>query len=83
MLSYCQLESVYIRVENNLVFFKKINTPVFFVFFSKKLGFFRFFKIKQDCVLFSKKTEKTHSELFLFHHAVSLFSELHNNLLYV
>jgi len=40
--------------------------------------------LKQDLVLFSKKTEKPHSELFLFHHAISLFSELHNNnLLYL
>jgi len=31
-----------------------------------------------------KKTEKPHSELFLFHHAITLFSELHNNsLLYL
>ena len=30
------------------------------------------------------KTEQSHSELFLFHNAISLFSELHNNdLLYL
>jgi len=67
-----------IRVEKNLGFFKKNNSPGFFVFL-KKTVFFSFFKKKQDFVLFSKKTEKSHSELFLFHHAISLFSELHNN----
>ena len=46
--------------------------------------FYRFFEKKQDFVLFLKKTEKAHSELFLFHHAIPLFSELHNNnLLYL
>ena len=34
---------------------------------------------KQDFVLFLRKTEKKHSELFLFHHAKQLFSELYNN----
>jgi len=50
----------------------------------RKARFFCFFKKKQDFVLFLKKTEKPHSELFLFHHAISLFSELHiNNWLYL
>jgi len=49
-----------------------------------KNPFLGFFKKKQDFVLFSKKTEKAHSELFLFHHVISLSSELHNNnLLYL
>ena len=65
------------------VFFKKKQPTNFFVFFFKKRYFFGFFKKQQDFVLFSKKTEKPHSELFLFHHAISLFSELHNNLLYL
>jgi len=39
--------------------------------------------MKRDFVFF-KKTEKPHCQLFLFHHAISLFSELHNdNLLYL
>jgi len=54
-------------------FLKKNNPPLFF-----KTHFLGFLK-KQDFVIFSKKTEKAHSELFLFHHAISLFSELHNN----
>jgi len=49
------------------------NPPVFLNIF------FGCFKKKQDFVIFLKKTEKAHSELFLFHHAISLFSELHNN----
>ena len=56
------------------VFFKKKQPTCFFF-----KTFFGFFKKKQDFVIFSKKTEKAHSELFLFHHAISLFSELHNN----
>jgi len=43
-----------------------------------------FFEKKQDFVLFLRKTEKTHSEVFLLHHPMSPFSELHNNnLLYI
>jgi len=61
------------------VFSKKPTHLVFFL----NLFFFVFFKKKQDFILFSKKTEKPHSDLFLFHHAISLFSELHNNLLYI
>ena len=56
--------------------------PVFFnpaYLFFKKPRFFGVFKEKQYFVLFLRKTEKPHSELFLFHHAISLFSELHNN----
>jgi len=50
----------------------------------KKRFFFCFFKKKQDFVLVLRKTEKKHSELLLFHHAISPFSELHNsNLLYL
>jgi len=53
--------------------------PVFlnpaYLFF-KKTGVF---KKKQYFILFLRKTEKPHSELFLFHHAISPFSELHNN----
>jgi len=33
----------------------------------------------QVFILFVKKTQKPHSELFLFHHAISPFAELHNN----
>jgi len=48
------------------------------------LGFSLFFNKKQDFVLFLTKTDKPHSELFLLHHAISLFSVLHNNnLLYL
>ena len=54
-------------------FFFLKNPPVFLNIF------FGCFKKKQDFVIFLKKTEKAHSELFLFHHAISLFSELHNN----
>jgi len=57
------------RVEKNLDFFKKTTHLVLFGL--KKL----FFLKKQDFVLFLRKTEKTHSELFLFHHAVSPFSD--------
>ena len=74
------------RLEKNLGFFKKKQpTSVFLLFFlKKKNGFFLFFEKKQDFVLFSKKTEKPHFELFLFLHTMSLFSELHNdNLLYL
>jgi len=67
------------RVEKNPFFLKKTNHLIFF-----KTYFLLFFWKKQDFVLFSKKTEKSHSELFLFHHAISLFSELHNkNVLYL
>jgi len=57
---------------------KKNNPPVFlnriFVFFFKETSF---------CFL-KKKTQKYHSELFLLNHAISQFSELHNNnLLYL
>jgi len=53
----------------------------FFGVFLKKPVFF--FKEGRFCS-FLKKTEKKHSELFLFHHAISLFSELpSNNLLYL
>jgi len=63
------------RVEKNPFFFSKKPNHLFFLFFFKK---------KQDFVLFSKKTKKKHPEVFLFHHAISLFSELHNNnLLYL
>jgi len=49
-----------------------------------KAVFLFFFIKKQDFVLFLRKTEKPHSELFLLHHAKSPFSELHrNNLLYL
>ena len=34
---------------------------------------------KQVFVLFSRKRQKPHSELFLLHHAISPFSELHSN----
>jgi len=51
-------------------------------FFSKKNGFFVFFKAR-FCSFF-KENGKKHSELFLLHHAISPFSELHNsNLLYL
>jgi len=68
---------VYFRVEKNPGFLKKNNPPGFFLFFSKK-KIFLFFKKKQDFVRF-KENKKPHSELFLFHHAISLFSELHNH----
>ena len=58
------------RVEENAFFLKK-KTPT--CFFGLKNVFFCFLKKKQNFVHF-KKTEKPHSELFLFHHAVSLFS---------
>jgi len=38
-----------------------------------------FFFKKQDSVLFSRRIEKPHSELFLSHHAISPFSESYNN----
>ena len=50
----------------------------------RKTHFFVFFEKKLDFVLILRKTEKLHSELFLLHHAILLFSELHNNnLLYL
>jgi len=54
-------------------FEKKNNPPVLFWVFLKNecFGVFK----KKHFVLFSKKTKKSHSELFLFHHAISLFSE--------
>jgi len=48
-----------------------LRKPVFFVFFYARF-----------CAFF-KKTAKPHSELFLLHHAISLFSEIHNNNLYL
>jgi len=45
--------------------------------------FLVFWKETRFCS-FLKKTEKPHPELFLFHHAISLFQELYNNnLLYL
>jgi len=58
-----------VRVEKNPFFFKKLNPPAF-LFFLKKQRFFGFFKKKQDFIHFFKKTEKPHSDLFSFHHAI-------------
>jgi len=70
------------KVKEYPFFSKKQPTWVLLFFF--KPSFFCFFEKKQDFVLFLRKTEKFHSELFLFHHAISLFLELHNNnLLYL
>ena len=67
------------KFEKKNIFFQKKQPTCFF-----KNPFFGFFKKKQDFVISSKKTEKAHSELFLFHHTILLFSELHNNnLLYL
>jgi len=49
------------------------------LFFKKKNSFFGFFKYILIFVLFLRETQKPHSELFLLHHAISPFSELHNN----
>ena len=61
------------------VFSKKNNPPGFFCCFIKKNVFFCFFKKKQDFVLFLRKIGKTLFLTFLLHHAISLFSVLHNN----
>jgi len=47
----------------------------YFLFLKKKV----FFKKKPIFVVFVRKTQKSHSELFLLHHATPPFSELHNN----
>jgi len=63
-------------------FSKKTNPPVFFCFFKTRFLLF-FFKETRFCSFF-RKTEKPHTELFSFYHAMSPFSELHNNnLLYL
>jgi len=66
---------LFARVEKNLGF-QKNNLPIFcffkknvFLFFYKETRFFSFFK----------ENGKKHSELFFLHHALSQFSELHNN----
>jgi len=52
--------------------------------FVKKKQFLGFYKNEQAFVLFLRKMEKTHSELFFSHHAISPFSELHlHDLLYL
>jgi len=66
-----------ISVEEN-PFLKKNNPPVFLIRISC------YFKKNRFLFFFSKKNSKTHSELFLLHHAISPFLELHNNnLLYL
>jgi len=52
--------------------FKKNNLRVFCFF---KYGFFE----KKRIFVFLEKSPKPYSELFLLHHAVSPFLELHNN----
>jgi len=55
--------------------------PVFFqtqpTCFFLKPGVFK--KKQYFVIFFLRKTDKLQSELFLFHHAISPFSELHNN----
>jgi len=71
------------RVEKKS-FFQKKKTHLFFVCFSFKSVFCCFFLKKKDFVFLLRKTETPHSELFLLHHAISLFSESYNNdLLYL
>jgi len=61
---------------------KKNNKQPTQVFLKKKIFCFYLLK-KQVFVLILRKIEKTHSELFLLHHATSPSLELHNtNLLY-
>jgi len=73
----CDLEKITKSIERQsglrkTSFFEKKQPTCFFksefLFFFKETGFCSF-----------EKNTKTHSELFLLHHAISPFSELHNN----
>ena len=69
-------------VEKNSLVLKK-TTHLFIFGYLQKNVFFRFFKKKEVVVIFLR-TDKPHSVLVLLHHAISPFSELHNNsLLYL
>jgi len=77
-MKYMQLSTIYTmfkthrhRVEKNPVHLKKKQPTRVFL---KTC----FFKETKFCS-FLRKTDKPYSELFLFHHAISLFSELQNN----
>jgi len=81
--SNCAKICIDIRVENNVFFFKKKQPTCFICFFAKSCVFV-FFTKKQVFVVFLRKAQEPHSKLFLLHHAISPFSELHdNNLLYL
>jgi len=77
-----QKTSIRLRVEKNPGF--KKNNPHGFFGLKKTTLFLFILKRNKILFFFLKKTEKPHFELFLFHHAISLFSELrNNNLLYL